>query len=240
MYKNPVILSSESHRQLRMAPVKDFSFSRNLNSCAILCPEFIAAARFYPLVFSRVGERLLSLAILGLQGNLFVDDAGHWERGVYLPACFRRYPYLTDETREDAPVLIDAGFEGFDAADGGRLFSDEGERTPLLQGVLKFLQEYHLHAVATGQFLARLEELKLLRPVEAKLKPPGGGKELTIKDLLMVDEKALHALPDEELAALARNGYLALIYAHLQSMANMNGIMLRQQQATTAPQGPVN
>jgi len=240
MYKNPVMLSSESHRQLKVASVRDFGFARNLNSCALLCPEYFIAGRFYPLVFSRSGETLVSLVILGLQGNLFVDDAGHWEQGVYLPACFRRYPYLTDDNREDVPVYIDSAFEGFDAAEGERLFSDEGEKTPLLQGVVKYLQEYHLQAIATRKFLARLEELKLLRAVEARLKPPGGGKELTIKDMLMVDEKALYALPDVELAALARNGYLALIYAHLQSLPNMNGIVLRQQGATTPPPGQVN
>jgi hypothetical protein len=240
MYKNPVLLSSENHRQLKVASVRDFGFSRNLNSCAILCPEYFVAGRFYPLVFSRSGETLLSVAVLGLQGNLFVNDAGQWEQGAYIPAFLRRYPYLTNDTSEAAPVYIDAACEGFDAANGERLFTDEGQRTPLFQEVLKFLQEYHLQAIATGQFLARLEELKLLRAVEAKLKPPGGGKELTLKDMLMVDEKALYALPDEELAALARKGYLALIYAHLQSLPSMNGIVMRQQRATTPPPGPEN
>ncbi|SEM56936.1 SapC protein [Syntrophus gentianae] len=240
MYKNPVMLSSESHRSLKVAPVSDLSFTRSLNSCPILGPEYFIASRFYPIVFTRSGKMLLSMVILGLKGNLFVDDAGHWEQGAYLPACFRRYPFLTDESRAEAPVYIDAAFDGFDAAEGQRLFSDEGDKTPFLEEFMKFLQEYHLQSIATDQFLARLEELKLFRDVEAKMKLPGSGPEWTLKGLLMVDEKALYDLPDDQLAAMARNGYLARIYAHLHSLTNMNEILRREQEAAKAPQGMRN
>jgi hypothetical protein len=44
---------------------------------------------------------------------------------------------------------------------------------------------------------------------------------------MMVDEEALLKLPDDELVALVRRGFMPWIYAHLYSMTNLSRIINR-------------
>lgn len=230
MYKSPVILSSDAHESFKVAPVTDFGFTRELNSCVLLGQEFPEAAKHYPVLFSRTAEgELTSIAILGINENLFVAGDGAWEVGRYAPAFIRRYPYLLAEGLAgdgSLTVCIDSGYPGFNETEGEPLFTETGEPAAALSGAIDFLRLYHAQYGVTREFLSRLGALNLLKSVDANMTLPGG-ETFTMRDLLTVDEEALLGLPDGDLADLVRSGFLPWIYAQLASLTNFGTIVNR-------------
>jgi hypothetical protein len=230
MYKIPVILNSDTHRTFKMAPVSRYNFAKGLNSCVVLGQEYSEAAKHYSIVFSRTMEgEIISLALLGINNNLFIEGNGTWLSGAYIPAFVRRYPYILAEgIAEDGSLTVCVGseYEGFGADDGERLFTDEGENSAALNNSIDFLRLYHEQFRITREFVSNLTELNLFKAVDASI-TLAGGERFTIRDMSMVDEEALHGLADNELAGLARKGYLSWIYAHLHSIANFSTIINR-------------
>lgn len=229
MYTKPVVLNSVNHKTLKVGPVKDYDFAKGFNSCIIVGQEFIEAAKFYPIVFSvsHDNENVSSVAILGINNNLFVKEDGKWEDKAYIPAFIRRYPYILAEglTQDGSlTVCIDSEYSGFNANGGERLFTDDGQNTPALDRAIEFLRQYHSQHEITKAFINHLKELNVFKPIEANIRL-ASGEQFTVKNLMMVDEPVLYKLPDSELAQLVRRGYLAWVYAHLYSLANFNRIV---------------
>jgi hypothetical protein len=195
-------------------------------------------------VFSRVGDELMPVVVLGFRDNLFVEADGRWERDAYIPASIRRYPFGAADVPGQYPVCIDTAYEGYDAGDGERLFDDEGKGTPYFNGVVEFLRGYQVQVQQTRVFVKRLQDLQLFRAVDANIRQLQGGQAVTIRDLAMVNEESLRSLPDDVLASLVRDGSLGLIYTHLLSLGNFNGIMSRSDRngaaVETQPARPVH
>jgi len=229
LYRKPVVLSSIIHRALKVAPVKKYDFADGFNSCILLGQEFPEAAKCYPIVFLKTNDTFSLVAILGIHNNLFVDDEGNWERGFYVPAFIRRYPYILSEgLSQDGSltVFIDSEYEGFDAEDGERLFDDKGEKTPALNRAMSFLKIFHDQFETTKTFMSRIAELDIFKPMDANI-AIAGGQRFTIKDLFRVDEQSLDKLTDDQIVGLVRSGHMAWIYAHLHSLSNFKRIAAR-------------
>jgi len=94
LYRSPVVLRFEQHRDLCVKPAGDYSFARDVNAVPISVGEFMPAIRNYPIVFAE--GSLTPVAILGLkQGeNRFLTAGGAWRRDAYIPAYLRRYPFI--------------------------------------------------------------------------------------------------------------------------------------------------
>lgn len=229
LYRKPVVLNSIIHRALKVSPVRKYDFASSFNSCILLGQEFPEAAKCYPVVFSRTDETISPVAIVGIHSNLFVDDEGKWERGFYVPAFIRRYPYILSEnpSQDGEPaVFIDSEYEGFDAEDGERLFNDIGEKTPALDKAMAFLRLFQDQFQSTNAFVDRIKALDIFKPVDANL-TLAGGQRVSIKNLSRVDEKALQKLKDDQIVELVRSGDMAWIYAHLHSLGNFKRIVAR-------------
>lgn len=226
LYSKPVVINSIAHRDLKVAPIKNFNYAKAFNSSVLLCQEFLEAAKYYPIVFSLAGEVLTPVAMLGINDNVYVDKDGKWKEGSYIPAFVRRYPYILAEgLSQDGSltVCIDADYEGFNAEEGERVFTDEGEKTPTLERAVQFLTMYQNQFEVTKMFVNTIKDLEIFRTVDANVTFPDG-QTLTIKNLWMVDEQKMLKLPDADLLNLVRRGYLAWIYAHLYSMTNFTRI----------------
>lgn len=223
MYSSPVVLNSVAHKNLKVAPVKDYKFAKGFNSCIALGQEFFEASKSYPIVFSPGPSDVLTpVVLLGVTNNLFVDDEGRWQTPFYIPAFIRRYPYILAEgLSQDGSltVCIDGAFEGFNAEDGERLFTDDGEKTAALDRAMQFLTIYQQQFEVTKGFISFVKDLNIFKAVDANINFAGGGT-FTIKNLSIVDEQALMNLSDSDLVTLVRRGYLAWIYAHLFSITN--------------------
>ena len=121
---------------------------------------------------------------------------------------------------DNLKVYIDQAYEGFGVAEGERLFSPQGEPTPILDYALSFLRTYQGEIRRTREFVDRLTALDLLAPRVLDMALPGQSA-LKVQGFSVVDEQKLNALADAALLDLARSGFLAWIYAHLWSLANV-------------------
>jgi hypothetical protein len=230
-YDKPIALNSETHRNLKIKPSDDgLKFSGKTNSVLLAGIEFPEACKHFPIVFAKAGDkRVLPMALLGFrdQENLFVDAGGRW-KSEYVPAYIRRYPFVLAKggAGQDMTVCIDESYPGFGADEGQPLFNAKGEATDYLKEVLKFLQDYQTQIERTDTFLQLLMEFELLVDAAANANLPGGER-YSMKDLMVVDERKLQALPDEKLLRLFRSGGLAWVYSHLISIGNFSRLVAK-------------
>jgi len=237
-YERPVPLNVDVHLKTRLGSLgANAGFAANTNSIPLAAVEFVDTAREYPIAFAgQEGGALFPIALVGVRQNenLFVTADNRWD-GRYIPAFVRRYPFVLAEKQgaDDFNVYLDEAYSGFDAADGERLFTDQGEHTPLLKQALEFLSTYQGEITRTRQFVDRLKSLDLLIPrvleVVRNNEPP-----LVLQGFSVVDEQRLADLADADLLALAKDGYLALIYAHLGSLGNVARLSERLEARLTA------
>ena len=222
VYAKPVVINSTVHTNLKIAPVSSFAFAKELNSCVVLGSEFLEAAKYYPIIFSQTNDNIIPVVILGIKHNLYVDDDGKWQKNTYMPAFIRRYPFILAEglsSDGSLAVCIDSNYKGFEAEEGERLFTDAGENTPMLSNAINFLRMYNTNWETTKAFIGFLKGLNIFKTVDVNITLPGDVK-FNIKGISMIDEEAMLKLPDADLLALVKRGYLAWIYAHLVSITN--------------------
>jgi hypothetical protein len=232
-YKKPVVLSSQTHADLRLQARTDYRFATESNSVALTAIEFAKACHEYPIVFVKEGDQVSSVAVLGLKDkqNLFLDEKGHW-KADYIPAYVRRYPFILARQGEasDYTVCIDEAHSGFNRETGERLFQDNGEQTEFLKQALKLVREYQAHSQRTGEFAKRLMDWELLQSLQANVELRRGDK-MSLTGFMAVDQKKLKALPAERLAELMQHDELGLIYYHLLSLNNFGRLVDRMAMA---------
>jgi hypothetical protein len=225
-YERPVPLNSTTHREIRLGRLdNDFRFCRGTNSIPLAAAEFFDTARELPIAFTgREGGSFFPIAIVGVRQNenLLVQSDGRWG-GRYVPAFIRRYPFVLAEKddADDFNVYIDEGYPGYGAQEGERLFTDEGEHTPLLKQALEFLSLYQGEIRRTRLFVDRLQALDLLVPRVLEVSRPGQSP-LVLQGFSVIDEQKLQQLDDASLLDLARSGLLAWVHAHLMSLRNVS------------------
>jgi hypothetical protein len=230
IYKNPIFLNSVTHKSVNIAPVARYPFAKGLNSVVIVGQEFLESAKHYPIVFTKTpADEIIPVVILGLRNNenLFVDEEGNWRGERYIPAFFRRYPFiLVANAGQDGAysVCVDSAYEGFDADEGMPLFDEEGNTTDRFKKVIEFLKNYNAQHEITKDMIRMLQNLELFKDFTANITLPAGEK-IGFSKLLMVDETAMFNLEDEQIVDLFRKGYLAWIYAHLYSLSNFRVLM---------------
>ncbi len=230
IYKNPIFINSVTHKSVKIAPVTNFSFAAKLNSVVLVGQEFLEAAKHYPVVFTKTDtDDIIPMAILGLRNNenLFVDEKGAWKEGAYVPAFFRRYPFvLASNVGQDGSyaVCVDSSYEGFGKDSGFALFDNEGQQTKELQNVVAFLRNYQVQHAGTQEMVKTLSDAKLFKDFTANITLPAGEK-IGFGKLLMADEMGILNMDDAKIVNLVRTGYMAWIYAHLYSLSNFRPLM---------------
>ena len=197
----------------------------------------------YTVVFAATDKagNVTPFVILGVKENqnLYVSAEGDWT-AKYIPAFVRRYPFVfaSIEDGKKFTLCIDESWEGCNCEGRGeRLFDDQGNRTPFLDRLVKFNEEFQRNAQTTSLYCNKLKELELLDAKEARLNIAlSGGEEVKLTGFMVVNREKLNALPPESLSELAKNDALELTYAHLLSMNNL-GIMAGRmaENASTQP-----
>jgi hypothetical protein len=236
LYEHAVPVSAGRHAGCSVE-VRDHAFCRRVNSVPLTAVEFRSAAGEDPIVFVGGSGGVQPAVVLGLraQENLFVTDDGRWE-GRYIPAFVRRYPFVFSAGADDRRFVlcVDEAFPGFNRAGRGEgLFLPDGQPSPYVNRVLRFLQEYRSQFVRTRAFCRRLEELGLLVPMQARV--TGEGVQLSLGGFSVVDRSRLKALPADRLVELVASEELELVYLHLQSLRNFDALRRRLPPAA-APQ----
>ncbi len=236
-YEHPVPLNRADHKDLRMKNVAHLKFAMNTHSVPLTGAEFGLAARDLMIVFA--GTDVASagpIALLGLRENenLYVDEAGQWEKNAYIPAFVRRYPFVLAEKPagqegNDFTVFLDDRFEGFNTAEGRRLFNEDGTDTELLTNAVGFLGEFQQNIERTRWFMQQLVKHDLLEPRNVQLHKgeAESSRGITLNGLFMVNEEKLRALDEKATHELIREGVLGWVYAHLLSLANIDRLAQR-------------
>ena len=213
------------------------AFAAEAQSVMLTGSEYAEACKEYPIIFIKTPDAgVMSVALLGFRQseNLFVDASGNWS-SRYIPAYVRRYPFIISEIGPDQLVVcVDADCTGLNVAgEGERLFDEQGEATPYVNGMIQFMQDYQADFLRTKAFLDNLLQLDLLTESNAKIILKSGEEHL-INGIWLIDESKLAALPDDKLLMLARSGELGRIYAHLMSLSNLNQFSVRETQRAAA------
>jgi hypothetical protein len=232
-YKRVVPLNDKTHAGLRVRGATSHAYAAAINSVPLLGSEFFECAQEYPIIFTRTAAGLAPIALLGLREseNLFVDAMGKWS-ARYIPAFVRRYPFVPGNgTGGEVLVCIDEASPCFDPMEGEALFVD-GKPTAQLEHAMQFLNEFHQAALATEQFVQRLDQLGLLRQADS-VAQLNDGSQFRLNGLHVVDETRLRALPSETIQELFASGALKMIYAHLLSLGNLAALVDRLSLRTT-------
>lgn len=228
-YRQLVPLDRHRHAGLGPDPQARRRFLAELQSVWLAVPEFVQAARHFPVVFARDARGApVPQAILGLQaGHNPFAAGGEWLRDVYQPAYCRRWPLHTatlDGRRDEAVICVDES--GLREDDASAYFDRTGRETEAWHAMEKLIRDMQAAQAQTIPFCRTLERLELLETFQAharrrdlQLRALGG--------LWRVSETRLHALPAKELKKLAERGYLARIYAHLMSLDNFARLLDR-------------
>jgi hypothetical protein len=227
IYETATPVAHARHGDWSVEVGTDYSFSRGVNSVPLMSVEILSAAAEYAVVFGGTGDVVMPAVILGLRGeeNLYLTERGGWQ-AKYIPAFLRRYPFVFSSPDEGKTftLCIDEAFPGFNRKGRGeRLFTDERKPTPYVENVLKFLQQYQLEFRRTQALCKKLKELNLLEPMRAQISLESGER-MFLTGFSAVDRARLKTLSADVLAGLVKSDELELIYAHLSSMRNFQGM----------------
>jgi hypothetical protein len=226
IYETAVPVSAARHRDASVEVGGDYAFARKVNSVPLMAVEFPHAAAEYPIVFAGAQDAVMPAVILGVRGNenLYLTPQNGWS-AKYIPAFVRRYPFIFSTTDDGKTFLlcVDEAFAGFNRdGRGQRLIGDDGKATPYVENVLKFLQEYQAQFNRTREFCRKVKEFDLLEPMQAQIEL--GAERLSLRGFWAVNRAKLKALSGDKLAELAKTDELELLYLHLHSMRNFNGL----------------
>jgi hypothetical protein len=241
LYRNPVPLDAELHRHKRLQPLTDYSIANSLHATYVGVDEFGQAALEYVIMFVDAGNdsagraQVTPAVLLGVKpGENLMVEGKQWKAN-YIPAFIRRYPFWTTDTTDPnaASVLVDAGWPGFSDTEGEPLFDTAGVPTTVLREALEFINRFEAEALRAREFCARLVHLDVLRETKADAVLPDG-KTLSVKGFYSIEEAALRSLPDTTVLDLHRSGALALMHAHLLSLAHLRPMIERKVLRMTA------
>ncbi|NUU47447.1 SapC family protein [Sphingomonas zeae] len=200
------LLDSARHAALRVSAAPD----AGRHFVQLVAEEFLPAALHYPILLARHPETgdLYAGALMGLvpDENLCLGPNGTLVD--YRPAdLVRQGFYVSGEN-----IAIDVHHPALTQAEGATVFDADGGPAPALRRVQAALRQLHVGLPETEEFLRRLEEHKLIEPIDLNFQFDNG-ESLRLDSLYTVSLDALHALPDATVLTLFRAGDLQLVYA---------------------------
>lgn len=220
-----IALSRTEHAQAYYRPRKGYWFAAEQTVAPILLAELGRLIPHYVLGFLHQEEAYLPVALLSLDGktNLYLNADGRWI-GSYVPASLRGYPFgLANNDGGDKLLAIDGQHL---VAQGEPLFDDAGELSEPIARTLQFLSQCDENRVMTEQMTKALGEAGVIESWPLQISRGQDQESLNMQGLYRVNEKALNAL-DAETYATLRGGPMALAYAQLFSMNQLNQLTER-------------
>jgi hypothetical protein len=209
-----------------------YSFASHENFCPVFLQEMPQVIREYYVCFPN-NQSDLPHVILGFEEgvNRYVTEDGAW-RAEYIPAFIRRYPFILARDKNKVgnkfTLAVDAKAPHLSTSEGERLFTDDGERSAVLDDRIKLLQAIETQRTITQEAVREIEAAGLFRMQEITMKA-GEQKVAAISGLRMIDEDKLRE------SSLKPGPALQIVYAHLFSIANLGYGLLAGKQKPEAP-----
>lgn len=210
---NITILNSQIHRGLKVQAGAAARFGDSQRFVPVILGEFPLLAAHYPILLtkdSNTGGFFVG-AMLGFDEgeNLFLNGKG---MQTYRPLNLQRGPFFT--AGDDLAIDLDSPR----IDDGGTpLFTEAGEPTRYLQGVMALFRDLTRGIALTRDFVDMLVKARLIEPIDISASFDDGGKR-TLAGLYTVNLESLRTLDDAVVVDLFRKGYLQLIYLMIGSL----------------------
>lgn len=206
---------------------------RNAQMLPVSVGEFELAGRDMPVVFAPVGNNtntFFPVALCGLlpADNLFVEG-DRWDTTVYPAAYVRRWPFCMAAVRDPQGTeqqRIVCVEESVISPDGEALVDAQNEPTAFWKEYEPLVNEYERDLTRTEQLCKLLSDFKLLEGFRLNAEVTGLPK-LEIGGLYRVSEKALVALPADQLRMFIERGAMRAIYAHIASLDRVSMLLSR-------------
>lgn len=231
-YKEPQPLHGAVHGGKGLRQPGDYRFAAKAHAVVVHAQEFRLAAAHYPIVFAD-DDSSMSLAVLGYREghNVFVDEAGRWAPGTYIPSYVRRYPFASGQgaKSDEAILYIDAASDllvDLEADPTAQPLFAGGEPSEHTKRALEFCAAFQRQVPGTNAFVEAVKARELLQSREVKLDLPSGGNQL-LTGLRIIEEEKFNALPDDVFLEWRRRGWVALVYWHWASMDNFRRMLER-------------
>ena len=222
MYKNLVVLDKEQHKDLKLNPLKDLSFAKDVAFIPVVANEIALVGKAFPVVFT-ADENPSLVALVSLGGeSLAVNSEGKWVTS-YVPSYLRKYPFSLASTQENPDqkvVLIDEDASVFSKSKGKQLFKKDGSQSETLSNAIKFLTLHENESAITANVAKVIAQSGILEDREISV-GEGDEKKVLVNGFKVVNREKLNALSDDILADWVRKGIITLIDAHLKSLENI-------------------
>ena len=227
-------VSRTEHANCHWQPRQGFEFAAEKQVVPVMLAELTKLLPHYVLGFVKnENEAYQAVALIGLGGerNLYITASFKWLCS-YVPAMLRAYPFalIKDANQKDgneqAILCIDELCITDDEA-CPRLFKDDGELEDKVAEVLNFTTKCEQNRQVTTAASADLTEAGVIESWPISLERDDGEEPLKVNGLHRINETALNALNADELANLRDSGALALAYAQLFSMGQLEQLTQR-------------
>ena len=230
-YNSLVPLSSQFHPNHGLKPRENFAFANVTHAIPVTVDEFAMVQRHYPIVFG-LGDNPAPLALVGLSEgqNLYVDADGNWEKGTYVPAFVRRYPFMLarlNDTSEELSLCFDDTSTQISPEATDKLFAG-AEASETTKGILTFCEQFEQAVARTRGFMDEIAKLDLLIDGEVTIQQPGMPEPAIYRGFRMVAEDKLQAIRGDQARKMVQNGMMGLVYAHLFGLAQIGGLFEKQ------------
>jgi len=224
LYRAPQMLNAERHRTVGVTEINDFSFAKDAGALPLGADELFLAQAHYPIVFTG-NDPPVPVAVLGIGRNLFIESDGRWRRGAYIPAYIRRYPFILAKPAPSASsfLAIDESAACVNWNGGGRPLYDGDKPSTLARQALEFCLAFEMQLGVARNFAEALRAAGILVVRRADLRFNDGSRR-TLDGFRVIDEGLFDAMPNDTFLSWRRNGWLGLVYAHLLSMRNWQGL----------------
>ncbi len=233
-YGSLIPLSSQLHPGHGLAQRDNLSYTKITHAIPITVDEFPIAQRHYPIVFG-LGENPAPLALVGLQDgvNMYVDAAGQWQPGTYIPAFVRRYPFMlakVNQATDELSLCFDdtSGLVTPEAED--KLFTG-AEASDTTKNILAFCEQFEQAIHRTRAFMEEVAKLDLLIDGEVTIQQPNMPEPAVYRGFQMIAEDKLRELRGDQTRKMVQSGLMGLVYAHLFSLSQIAGLFEKQMAA---------
>lgn len=233
LYKSLVPLCTLFHPRHGIALSDGVAFAAATHAIPLTVDEFSIAQRDLAIVFG-IGDSAAPLALCGLTAgaNLYIDSAGKWQEGIYLPAFIRRYPFMLAKLGTEATELslcFDDTSDIVTPRADNKLFSGDNQ-TETTRAILRFCVEFEGAVLRTRHFIQELERLDLLIDGEIRIER-SKAEPVFFRGFRIVAEDRLQGIPASQARKMTESGMMGLIYAHLLSLCQISTLSERQFEA---------
>ncbi|WAJ71968.1 SapC family protein [Catenovulum adriaticum] len=227
---NTVLLNKHDHKKyLAAAPIIAASTEQ---VCALSLSEIPKAACCWPIFLSRTNaDRAFDvkcLMSLTPERNLFVENS-IWT-APFMPATLAVYPFVLANDGRHGYVLATRPCSTTIFDDGDTLLFNELGQPSVVQKQIQYkLQGILNETAALNEFAKMMGEMALTKEINAVVHYSDQSKQV-LESLITIDEDKLNNLSDADLVKLQRSGFLSLIHAILNSIFQLNGLILKHNQ----------